>query len=88
MGCDKDPRLIEDLDMLYRLYGDAYVINITRDPRDVLVSRKKSKWAKGNIWKHMIAIRVQYVAGTEFSSAIKSNRFFTVSYEKLIEKSC
>ena len=82
---DKDPRLIEDLDMLYRLYGDAYVINITRDPRDVLVSRKKSKWAKGNIWKHMIAIRVQYVAGTEFSSAIKSNRFFTVSYERLIE---
>ena len=82
---DKDPRLIEDLDMLYYLYGNAYVINITRDPRDVLASRKKSKWAEGYIWKHMLAIRVQYVAGVKFSNANKTSRFFTVSYERLIE---
>lgn len=82
---DKDPRLIEHLDILQHLFTNSYIINITRDLRDVLVSRKKSKWAKGHIWKHMIAIRVQHIAGIQFKKTNKSKNFFTVSYEKLIE---
>lgn len=81
---DKDPRLIEFLPFVAKLFPEATVINIIRDPRDVLLSKKKAAWScEGHVWKHVFANRVQLKLGR-----INGPRFFRdyheVIYEKLI----
>ena len=43
---DKDPRLTEFLPIVKSLYSMAIVVNIIRDPRDVLVSKKQAHGRK------------------------------------------
>jgi len=46
---DKDPRLVEFLPLVKTLFPDAHVIQVIRDPRDVLVSKKKAAWSKDKL---------------------------------------
>lgn len=82
---DKDPRAIEYLPLLKSVLPDAHIIHIFRDPRDVLVSKKKAEWSKsGHVWKHIFANRVQFEIGRREGDALFGDSFHEVSYEDLL----
>ena len=45
VACEQTPRNVLYLEELYKIFPDAKVINMVRDPRDVLLSQK-SKWKR------------------------------------------
>jgi len=82
---DKDPRLIEFLPLLRNVLPDAQVVNIIRDPRDVLVSKKNAAWSKhGHVWKHVFANRVQLKLGRSFGHKRFAQNYHELLYEELI----
>lgn len=82
---DKDPKLIEHLPMLKRLFSRAHVIHIIRDPRDVLTSKKKAEWSKsGHPIKHIFANRAQLKIGRKNGPKYFGERYKEIFYEKLI----
>lgn len=82
---DKDPRLVEYLGLLKYINPKSFVIHVIRDPRDVLVSKKKAKWSKkGHVWKHIFANRIQYVIGCRDGMAIFGSNYHEIVYEELI----
>ncbi len=46
--CDQTPRNVLFLEQIFSLYPNAYVINMLRDPRDVLLSQK-NKWKRRSL---------------------------------------
>ena len=81
---DKDPKLIEYLLFLSKIFPNSYVIHIIRDPRDVLLSKKKAKWSQSrHIWFHIFAWRVQIELG-RLSLKNKNLNYFELSYEELL----
>ncbi len=84
--CDKDPRSIEFLSLLARVIPQAHVVHIFRDPRDVLLSKKKAAWSKGNhVWKHIFANRVQFYLGSKLGPVLFGHRYHEVCYETLLK---
>lgn len=80
---DKDPRSIEFLPQLHRLFPQASVIHIYRDPRDVLLSRKKAEWSKDrSIYNHLFVIAVQLKLAHRQLHAFGS-RSLEIAYEWL-----
>ena len=47
---DKDPRLLEKVQNILACYPDAKIIQIVRDPRDIICSKLKADWAKKRPW--------------------------------------
>jgi hypothetical protein len=83
---DKDPRLIEYLPLIKKLYPNSVVINIIRDPRDVLLSKKNALWSnKGHVWKHAFANRVQLNLGHFWGKRLFGSNYQEVIYEQLID---
>ena len=82
---DKDPRLIEFLPVIPHIIGQFAIINVIRDPRDILLSKKKASWSKkGHIWKHVFANRVQIKLGNKFRKRAPSSIYREILYEDLI----
>lgn len=82
---DKDPRLIEFLPLISKLAPEASIINVIRDPRDILLSKKKAAWSKsGHVWKHIFANRVQLKMGIEQGLRHFGSNYHEVIYEELI----
>jgi hypothetical protein len=82
---DKDPRSVELLALMKRLFPEAFVIHIVRDPRDVLASKKKAQWSRGrSALAHLFAHRVQARLGREWGARLFGNRYVEVRYEDLI----
>lgn len=82
---DKDPRLIEFYPVIKSLFPAAIVINIIRDPRDVLASKKQAVWSKGShVWKHIFANRVQMMLGRTNGPRLFSDNYHEIIYEELI----
>jgi len=82
---DKDPRAIEYLPLLKTLCPDVHVIHMIRDPRDVLISKKKAYWSrKGHVWKHVFANRVQFRTGRKLGPELFGARYHEVCYEDLL----
>ena len=82
---DKDPRLVEYLPLINRHWPNAYIIHMIRDPRDVLVSKKKAEWSKGRHWiAHVFANRVQIRMGRKEGRRLFGERYKEVIYEELI----
>jgi hypothetical protein len=82
---DKDPRLIEFLPLVASYFKDATVINIIRDPRDVLLSKKKAAWSsRGHVWKHIFANRVQLKLGHFWGPRLFGANYHEIVYEELI----
>lgn len=82
---DKDPRLIEFVPLVSTSFPHAKVINIIRDPRDVLLSKKKAAWSrKGHVWKHIFANRVQLKLGRNAGNRLLGTNYHEVIYEDLI----
>ena len=82
---DKDPRLIEYLPLLNRNWPNAHVIHLVRDPRDVLVKKKRAIWSSGRpSLQHVFANRVQLRLGKKTGKMLFGNRYQEVFYERLI----
>lgn len=83
---DKDPRLIEFLPLVSAIATRATVVNIVRDPRDVLLSKKKAAWSKtGHVWKHIFANRVQLKLGSEMGKRFFGENYYEIVYEDLLQ---
>jgi len=82
---DKDPRMIEFMPLLASLSNDIFVINIIRDPRDILLSKKTAAWSRhGHIWKHIFANRIQLRLGRFWGPRLFGDKYVEVLYEDLI----
>ena len=82
---EKDPRLIEFCPVVKALFHDAIVVNIIRDPRDVLASKKQAAWSKSShVWKHIFANRVQLWLGRFNGPRLFGGNYHEIIYEELI----
>lgn len=83
---DKDPKLIEVLPCLDALFRNYKVIHIIRDPRDVLLSKNKAQWSKGqSLYKKLVANNAQFRI-SEFFLRRHVGNTFEVKYEDLINE--
>lgn len=81
---DKDPKLIEYQPFISRKLKNASIIHIIRDPRDVLLSKKKAIWSKHrHVWLHTLAWRVQQELSVKYVTDTNLH-YFELKYEDLI----
>lgn len=84
---DKDPRLIEYLPTVKLCFPDAYIVNIVRDPRDVLSSKKKAAWSAGrSLLFYTFANRVQLKIARLLGRKLFGERYIEIIYEDLISE--
>jgi hypothetical protein len=82
---DKDPRMVEYLPALKSILPAVHIIHIIRDPRDILVSKKKAKWSsKRHPLMHIFANMVQIELGCDFGQTNSKDRYYQLSYEELL----
>lgn len=82
---DKDPRSIEFIPRLYKYFPTAYLIQIVRDPRDVIVSKTRAAWSKNrSIHSYIFANMVQMQLADQHAPLFGGN-YITVQYEKLLQ---
>lgn len=100
IGCDQTPRNVFYLRELFDLYPDAYVVNMIRDSRDVLLSQK-NKWKRrllgaSNIPRrellrtyanyHPITMGLLWKAAVAAADRIgKHPHMYTMYFERLVE---
>lgn len=81
---DKDPRLIEYIAGINKIFPVVKFIHLIRDPRDVLLSKKKASWSKDKpSWYHIFANYIQLKLGHKIGLRITDN-YLLVSYEELL----
>jgi len=80
---DKDPEHINYLPHIFKEFPKAKFIHIVRDPRDVILSRKKSDWGKKYpiLW-HIVEYYHQFSKAEEFGK--NNSQFFQIKYEDLL----
>jgi len=82
---DKDPRLIEYLPFLFSHFESPQVVNVVRDPRDILVSKKKADWSsKRHPLLHIFANIVQIELAKEYIEKNPNVDLHTLVYEELL----
>jgi hypothetical protein len=80
----KDPRCIEEIEKLKILFPKAFVIHIIRDPRDILVSKRKADWSKNrSYYAHILINNMQINIAYSYSKRFERN-FIEIYYEDLI----
>jgi len=83
----KDPRLLDYLDDLRRVFPQGRVLQIVRDPRDVLVSRMGAEWSAGRHWLlHVLTYNTQMKLARARAQTTLSDWYWTVRYEDLLEE--
>jgi hypothetical protein len=82
---DKDPRSVEFLGLIRNVLAGCHVVHVIRDPRDILVSKKKTTWSnKHGVLHHVFASRVQLRMGRVWGPRLFGNRYHELIYEKLL----
>lgn len=82
---DKDPSYSTEIDVLYKLFPDCYVIHIVRDGRDVAISNRSLSWGS----KHLlnVARRWQWqVTLAHKMGSMLGNRFCEIRHEDLVRQ--
>jgi len=83
---DKDPKNIENLRDIKKVFPQAYILHIIRDPRDVILSRMHAEWSKNrNILLHILAYREQLKLGKIEGERLFKDKYYEILYEDLIE---
>lgn len=84
---DKDPRSIELIEPMLKLWPSSRVIHIFRDPRDVLASKKKAAWSSNrSIFFHLVAGAAQFRLARRATRKFGESAIFTVRYESLLSE--
>ncbi|WP_123631390.1 sulfotransferase family protein [Salinisphaera orenii] len=83
---DKDPRAIEWLGAASVALPGVRIIHVVRDPRDVLLSKKKADWSstRGVLW-HVFAARVQLRLGRGSGRRMRLGHYCELIYEELLD---
>lgn len=82
---DKDPLFINYPAELDQILPQSIMIQIIRDPRDVILSRIKSKWGKDqHFLVHLFETRYGFEQAESLGIQHFKNRFTTISYEELV----
>jgi hypothetical protein len=82
---DKDPRMVEHLGLLHRIFPDAHCVHVIRDPRDVLASKKAAEWSRNrHVLRHALAGHVQLRAGRREGRRHFGDRYVEVFYEDVL----
>jgi len=82
---DKDPMNVNYLSIIKKSFPEAYIIHIIRDPRDVVLSRMKSKWGNRNsIFWHTSEYKFSIKKGRKEGISLFKNNYLEVRYEQLI----
>ena len=96
--CEQTPRYLFSARELLRAYPEARVINMIRDPRDVLVSQR-SKWKRRFLGGRSIPMREAirawcnyhpwlvsrlWVSCAEYAASIEEARFISIRFEDLL----
>ncbi len=85
-GADKDTEYVRYFPHLKKAYPDSYVINIIRDPRDVVLSRKKTPWGNKRSTTFHAAEYVHYFKKNRIEGPnLFGDRYIEVQFENLIE---
>ena len=84
---DKDPKIIENIEVLNYFFPNSKIIHIIRDPRDVVLSRTKAKWSKKYpYFMHSIIYYLQMTLGRKMLyKYYNKNNFYEIKYEDLIK---
>ncbi|NVK03983.1 MAG: sulfotransferase [Flavobacteriia bacterium] len=83
---DKDTEYVRYFPHLKRLFPDAYMIHIVRDPRDVVASRLKTEWgAKRSLEFHIAEYQYYLKKVRAEGPALFGDRFIELKYEDLLE---
>ncbi len=86
---EKTPDHLNFVDLLHRLYPEAYFIHLIRDPRAVVASHlalKKEKWGWVGAEKNHVDLAQKWVRGMEKrdrAATLLQSRFLEVRYENL-----
>lgn len=96
--CEQTPRYLFAVNEILQAYPNARVINMIRDPRDVVISQK-SKWKRRFLGGEGIPIREAvrawcnyhpwlvcrlWLGSVNYSQSIESDRFISVRFEELL----
>lgn len=83
---DKDPRNVELISVMSAIWSDAKFVHLIRDPRDVLVSKKKAKWSSGRrLLFYLIAGQAQVMLAERATKRIGRDRILKLRYEDLVD---
>ena len=84
---DKDPKIIENIEVLNYFFPNSKIIHIIRDPRDVVLSRTKARWSKKYpYFMHSIIYYLQMTLGRRMLyKYYNKNNFYEIKYEDLIK---
>jgi hypothetical protein len=83
---EKTPVHIEFVPVASVLWPDTRFIEIRRDPRAVLASRKEAGWSRGRpVWRHLVAMKVHARLGRDMERRLGRDRYTTVRFEALLE---
>lgn len=81
---DKDPKLVEYITSVNKIFPEIRIIHIIRDPRDVLLSKMKAAWSKDKpSWYHIFANYVQLKLGNKEGQNLKE-KYLAVFYRDLL----
>jgi len=82
---DKDPKAIEFLGLLRDTLPGVHIVHVIRDPRDVLVSKKKAAWSRMyGVFRHVFANRVQFRMGKRLGPRLFVDCYHEIIYERLL----
>jgi sulfotransferase family protein len=80
---DKWPAYHRYLEIVVRLFPDAHIVHIVRDPRDCVASLKRMPWWNRSVY-HSMAAWAQAVDHTEAASRRWPGSVTAVQYERLV----
>jgi len=85
---EKDPRNLDFVRNIEKLYPDAKFIHITRDPRHIVASRLKAQWSASRPFIfHPLIINAQFNNALRRLDRYKPANYYEINYENLLSDS-
>lgn len=82
----KDPRLLDYLQDLTKIYPGCKIIHVVRDPRDVTLSRLKAEWSKGRPFIFNPLVYEAQMMHYFIKTKNENHNLHIVKYEDLLAK--